>query len=119
MMALPQGRLLFRRDRSAKKMMLTAACDSLGILLIHRVPSGQTVNQLYYREFIIHHLRPAIRKKRPSLLEAGPLLLHDNASLHTGSLVRQVLQYDGWQMLLHTRRIHRTSVHATLIYFQN
>ncbi|PAA93177.1 hypothetical protein BOX15_Mlig033582g1 [Macrostomum lignano] len=51
--------------------------------------------------FIIHHLRPALRKKRPQTLELGPLLLHDNASSHTARIVQDLLRDYQWEVLPH------------------
>ncbi|KFM59959.1 hypothetical protein X975_14869, partial [Stegodyphus mimosarum] len=39
-----------------------------GVILTHAVPEGQTVNTDYYCRFLQHHLRPAMRRKRPHLL---------------------------------------------------
>ena len=76
--------------------------DVQGLLIDHAVPTGTTVNGDYYASFIRHHLRPAIRKKRPDLLREGPIILHDNASPHTKRDVVQLLteEYD-WEVLQH------------------
>ena len=47
------------------------------LLIDHAVPTDMTVNGDYYAKFIRHHLRPAIRKKRPDMLREGPITLHD------------------------------------------
>ena len=41
----------FRRKQGHLKMMMIFAYDNKGILASHRVPTGQTVNQAYYRHF--------------------------------------------------------------------
>lgn len=92
---------VLRRSKGSKKMMLIVCYDYFGMVLVHRVPEGQTVNQEYYRSFIIYHLRPALLKKRPQTLAAGPLLLHDNASPHTGRMVKELLENYGWEVLPH------------------
>lgn len=91
----------FRRKQGNLKMMMIFAYDNQGILTAHRVPHGQTVNQEYYRAFLMKHLRPAIRKKRPELLEATPLILHDNAACHKAGRVTSLLTSYGWNVLPH------------------
>ena len=75
----------FRRTQGKIKMLMIFAYDIHGILTSHRVPNGQTVNGKYYREYIQKCLRPSIRKKRPELLEARPIILHDNATPHVSA----------------------------------
>lgn len=91
----------FRRKQGNLKMMMIFAYDTRGILTSHRVPVGQTVNQEYYRTFLMKYLRPAIRKKRPELLRASPLILHDNASCHKAARVTSLLTSYGWDVLPH------------------
>ena len=47
-----------------------------GILTSHKVENGKTINGKYYEEYI-KTLRQAIRRKRPELLAAGPIILGD------------------------------------------
>ena len=63
----------FRRSLNNPKMLMIFAYDINGVLTSHRVPTGQTVNKEYYEMYIRRILRPAIRRKRPELLEATPL----------------------------------------------
>ena len=76
--------------------------DVDGLLIDHPVPTGVSVNGEYYKSFIRNHLRPAIRKKRPNMLQEGPIILHDNAAPHTKRDVVQLLteEYD-WEVLDH------------------
>ncbi|KAK3782289.1 hypothetical protein RRG08_046399 [Elysia crispata] len=48
-------------------------------------------------------LRPAIRKKRPGLLESGIVFHHDNAPVHTARAVTDVLAGYKWELLEHPR----------------
>ena len=91
----------FRRKQGHLKMMMIFAYDNKGILASHRVPTGQTVNQAYYRAFLMNVLRPAIRKKRPELLEVTPLILHDNAACHKAHVVTSLLDTYCWEVLPH------------------
>ena len=77
----------FRRTEGKIKMLMIYAYNIHGILTSHQVPNGQTVNGKYYRKYIQKYLRPSIRKKRPELLKAGPIILHDNATPHVSAWV--------------------------------
>ena len=81
----------FRRKQGHLKMMMIFAYDSLGVLVAERVPLGKTVNSDVYRDFLMKKLRPTIRKKRRTLLNAKPLILHDNASCHKSERVTSLL----------------------------
>ena len=55
------------------------------------VPTGQTVNQVYYLE-VLKRLRERVRQKRPELFSSYSWILHhDNASAHTALSVREFL----------------------------
>ena len=82
-------------------MLAIFAYDKCGVLSTHFVPTGQTVNGLYYKQFLQDILRPAIRKKRKHLLEAGPVLLHDNATSHKFTQVTSLIDLYGWETLRH------------------
>ena len=81
--------------------------DVQGLLIDHAVSTGTTVNGDYYASFIRHHLRPAIRKKRPDLLLEGPIILHNNASPHTERDVVQLL-IEEVSMIGRCSNTHRT-----------
>jgi histone-lysine N-methyltransferase SETMAR len=91
----------FRREQSKLKQMMIFAYDAEGILIADRVPVGERVNKHYYEQFLRDKLRPAIRKKRPNLLQQGVIILHDNASVHKASDVADVLEQYGWEVLPH------------------
>lgn len=90
------------RSQTPIKSMHIVFFDVHGLLIDHAVPRGTTVNGEYYAAFIRNHLRPAIRKKRPDLLQEGPIVLQDNAAPHTCRTVVQLLteEYD-WEILDH------------------
>ncbi|GFS20705.1 mariner Mos1 transposase [Elysia marginata] len=60
------------------------------------LPIGTTINSQYYKKVLQHKLRPAIRKKRPGLLESGILFHHDNAPVHAARPVTDVLAGYKW-----------------------
>ena len=51
----------------------------------------ETVNGEYYSNFLRKELRPAMRKKHPALLKAGPILLLNNATPHKSWHVTSVI----------------------------
>lgn len=91
----------FRRKQGNIKMLIIMAYDCEGILATHRIPEGSTINKECYKDFLQNHLRVSIRKKRPKLLESGPLVLHDNASCHKAGVVTSLLHEYKWEVLPH------------------
>ena len=57
------------------------------VVLHHAVPPGQTVNAAYYCTFLEYHIRPALWRKRRILVVKYPIILHDNARIHTAALI--------------------------------
>lgn len=90
----------FRRAQSKVKQMMIFAYDHHGIIMTDRVPCGRSVTAMYYREFI-QKLNRKMHKTRPQLLEAGPLILHDNARPHIANVVSEKLREYGWEVLPH------------------
>ncbi len=90
-----------RRNQSNLKVLMIFAYDNSGILSSHSVPTGQTVNSEYYAHYLQKILRSAIRKKRPDLLNAGPVILHDNATPHVSTHVTTLLTSYSWETLRH------------------
>ncbi|GFS25835.1 histone-lysine n-methyltransferase setmar-like protein [Elysia marginata] len=72
-----------RRKQGALKVMHMIFFYMNGVILRWPVPIGTTINAQYYKKVLQDKLRPAIRKKRPGLLESGILFHHDNAPVHT------------------------------------
>ena len=91
----------FRRKQGHLKMMMIFAYDSVGVLVAERIPLGKTVNKEVYSNFLMKKLRPAIRKRRRSLFNAVPLILHDNASCHKSERVTSLLTSYEWDVLPH------------------
>ncbi|GFR59572.1 histone-lysine N-methyltransferase SETMAR [Elysia marginata] len=72
-----------------------------GVILRWPVPIGTTINTQYYKKMLQDKLRPAIRKKRPGLLESGILFHHDNMPVHMAQAVTDVLAGYKWELLEH------------------
>lgn len=89
----------FRQKPSSMKLMMIAAYDSTGVILSHFVPQGQTVNAAYYSNYLRVHLRAALRRKRPNLM--NPLILHDNASPHRARETLHTLEQLKWETIPH------------------
>ena len=70
--------------------MLLTFFDIRGIVHYEFVPTGQTVNQVYYLE-VLERLRENVRRKRPELFANNSRILHhDNAPAHTALSVRGI-----------------------------
>ena len=62
--------------------------DSTGMIYMHWVPTGQTVNYIE----VLREFRKRFRRKRPALFKSGQWHFHqDNASVHNSTLVTDYL----------------------------
>ena len=65
--------------------------DSTGMIYMHWVPTGQTVNKEYYVE-VLSEFRKRFRRKRPALFKSGQWHFHqDNAPAYNSILVTDYL----------------------------
>jgi len=65
--------------------------DIKGSVHYEFVPTGQTVNQVYYLE-VLERLREKVRRKRPEIFANNSWILHYyNAPAHTALPVREFL----------------------------
>ena len=86
MLALPDPR---RPDRAnpPTNFWWPLFFDSTGMIYMHWVPTGQTVNKEYYVE-VLREFRKRIRRKRPALFKSGQWHFHqDNAPVNNSILV--------------------------------
>lgn len=80
-----------RKTPSKIKTMFIVFYDSKGIIHHEFVPSGQTVNGVFY-EAVLKRLMARIRRTRPEYKDPGSwCLLHDNAPSHTSLIVKRFL----------------------------
>ena len=65
--------------------------DTTGMIYMHWVPTGQTVNKEYCVE-VLREFRKRFRRKRPALFKLGQWhFQQDNAPVHNSILVRDYL----------------------------
>ena len=75
--------------------------DSTGMIYMHWVPTGQTVNKEYYAE-VLREFRKRFRRKRPALFKSGQWHFHqDNAPVHNSILVTDYLTKMGIKTVPH------------------
>lgn len=86
-----------RMSKSRVKTMIITFFDSCGIVHKEFVPSGQTVNQVYYRQ-VLERLRKRVNRVRPDIARNW-ILHHDNAPCHTALSVSQYLASKGIAVL--------------------
>ena len=86
---------------SARAREIKDAHDIKDALTTHRVEIGQTVNGWYDKGYIQKLLRPAIHKKRPNLLAAGPIIIYDNAAPNISEGVTSLFARNKWETLPH------------------
>ena len=61
--------------------------DSTGMIYMHWVPTGHTVNKEYYVE-VLREFRKRFRRKRPALFKSGQWYFHqNNAPVHNSILL--------------------------------
>ena len=73
--------------------------DSTGMIYMHWVPTGQTVNKEYYVE-VLREFRKRFRRKRSALFKSGQWHFHeDNAPVHNSILVTDYLTKMGIKTL--------------------
>ena len=79
-----------RQSKSTHKLLMILFFfffDSTGMVYMHWVPTGQTVNKEYYVE-VLREFRKRFHRKRPALFKSGQWHFHqDNAPVHNSYLV--------------------------------
>ena len=94
-------RLPVKPGLTARKVLLCVWWDWQGIIHYELLPYGQTLNSDMYCQQL-DRLNAALMQKRPSLINRGRIVFHqDNARPHTSLVTRQKLREIGWEVLLH------------------
>ena len=80
-----------RQSTSTHKLLMTTFFYSTGMIFMHWVPTGQTVNKEYYVK-VLREFRKRFRRKRPALFKSAQWHFHqDNAPVHNFILVTDYL----------------------------
>ena len=82
----------FKRQPSAKKVMLTLFRDMHGPILVHFQAHAQTEKSVNYCAMLLNELKLAICKKRRGMLYTEVLFHHDNARPHTTAATVETVQ---------------------------
>ena len=90
-----------RQSKSTHKLLMIPFFYSTGMIYMHWVPTGQTVNKEYYVE-VLREFRKRFRRKRPALFKSGQWHFHqDNAPVHNSILVTDYLTKMGIKTVPH------------------
>ena len=80
-----------RQSKSTHKLLMIPFFDSTGMIYMHWVPTGQTVNKEYYVE-VLREFRERFCWKRPVLFKSGQWHFYqDNAPVYNSILVTDYL----------------------------
>ena len=90
-----------RQSKSTHKLLMIPFFDSTGLIYIHWVPTGQTVNKEYY-VVVLREFSKRFRGKRPALFKSDQWHFHqDNAPVHNSILVTDYLTKIGIKTVPH------------------
>ena len=90
-----------RQSKSTHTLLKIPFLDSTGMIYMHWVPTGQTVNKEYYVE-VLREFWKRFCRKRPALFKLGQWHFHqDNAPVHNSILVTDYLTKMGFKTVRH------------------
>ena len=90
-----------RQSKSTHKLLMIPFFDSTGMIYMHWVPTGQTVNKEYYVE-VLREFRKRFLGKRPALFKSGQWHFHqNNAPVHNSIFVTDYLTKMGIKTVPH------------------
>ena len=76
-----------RQSKSTHKLLMIPFFDSTGMIYMHWVPTGQTVNKEYYVE-VLREFRKRFHQKKSALFKSGQWHFHeDNVPVHNSIIV--------------------------------
>ena len=91
-----------RQSKSTHKPLRISFFESTGMIYMHWVPTGQTVNKEYYVEVLREFRKRFRRRKRLALFKSCQWHLHqDNAPVHNSILVTDYLTKMGINTVPH------------------
>ena len=98
---VPSGSKEGQTSESTHKLLIIPFFDSTGMIYMHWVPTGQTVNKEYYIE-VLREFRKRFCQKRPALFKSAHWHFHqDNAPVHNSILVTDYLTKMGIKTVPH------------------
>ena len=101
MLALPDPKRPDKANPPKLLMIPFFFFDSTGMIYMHWVLTGQTVNKEYYVE-VLREFKTRFRRKRPALFKSGQRHFHqDNASIYNSILVTDSLTKMGIKTVPH------------------
>ena len=90
-----------RQSKSTHKLLMIPFLDSIGMIYMHWVPTGQTVNKEYYIE-VLREFSKRFRRKRPALFKSAQWHFHkDNTPVPNSILVSDYLTKMGIKTVPH------------------
>ena len=90
-----------RQSKSTHKLLMIPFFDSTGMIYMHWVPTGETVNKEYFVE-VLRESRKRFCRKRPGLFKSGQWHFHqDNAPVNNSILVTDYLSEMGIKTVPH------------------
>ena len=90
-----------RQSKFTNKLLMIPFFDTTGMIYMHWVPTGQTVNKEIYVE-VLREFRKRFRRKRPALFKSGRWhFQQDNAPVHNSILVTDYLTKMGIKTVPH------------------
>ena len=90
-----------RQSKSTNKLLMIPFFYSTGMVYMHWVPTGLTVNKEYYVE-VLKEFRKRFLEKRPALFKSAQWHFHqDNAPVHNTILVTDYLTKVGIKTVPH------------------
>ena len=90
-----------KQSKSTHKLLIIPFFDNTGLIYMHWVPIGQTVNKEYYVE-VLREFRKRLFGKRLALFKSGQWHFHqDNAPVHNSILVTDYLTKMGIKTVRH------------------
>ena len=119
---IPSGSMLALPDPrgsdsiSTHKILMIPFFDSTGMIYMHWVPTGQTVNEEYYVE-VLREFRKRFRRKRPALFKSGQWhFLQENTPVLNSILVTDYFTKMGIKTVPHLPLVQNL-LPVTFAYF--
>lgn len=94
-------RTVVKRNQFEPKSMICVFIKTTGAVLVHVVPKGHTINNIYYVENCLGPLVQEINTQRPTSGTKNMKILHDNARPHVHENTKNFLKSNGITIIDH------------------